>query len=137
MARRSIRRFLASPGVDAFIRVVVVLSLPAAGFAVAQNRELSQCVAEYNNANNDRSKAIGEANDIERAADRIADDAQAALFLSPILNKPAPTPADRAELQKLFRAYQLALVGQAKERAAADDARREHPIPPPPSAVCG
>lgn len=137
MVRRSVRRFLASPGVDAFIRVMVVLSLPAAGFAVAQNRELSQCVAEYNNANSARSKAVSDAQELERAADRSADDAQSAFLLSPILNKPAQTPADRTELRKLFRVYQVALAEQRKERAAADDARREHPLPPPPSAVCG
>lgn len=145
MVRASIRRFLASPLVDAVIRVIVVLSVVVGGFAAAkavevarQNRELTRCVAAYNNANNVRSKAIADAQDQERKADRAADDAQAALFLSPILNKPArsQTPAERDELVRLFRAYQTALTEQAKERATADDARREHPIPDPPNEVC-
>lgn len=139
MVRRRIRKFLASALVDAVIRVVVVLSLLVGGVAFYQNRELTKCVATYNNTNNARSVALTAATDQERAATRRADDAQAALFLSPVLNKPTEkrTPADQAEILRLFRAYQLALTAQSKERATADDARRDHPIPDPPSAVCG
>lgn len=137
MVRSSIRKFLASALVDAAIRVVVVLSVAGSAFAVYQNRELTRCVATYNNANNARSVALTEATDQERKAERIADDAQSALFLSPILSKPSRTPAERAELQRLFRAYQAALTKQTTERATADDARRDHPIPDPPSTVCG
>lgn len=130
--------FLASPLVDAGIRVIVVLSLMVGGFAVYQNRALTKCVAAYNNANNERTKALVDATDRERAADRSADNAQAALFLSPVLGKPLPeqTSAEHAELIRLFRAYQTALTEQSKERAAADDARRDHPIPDPPKQVC-
>ena len=136
MVRRSIRRFLASSLVDAIVRIIVVLSVVGSGFAVYQNRELTRCVAAYNNANNARSVALTEATDQERSAERTADDAQSALFLSPILNKPSPTPAERAELLRLFRAYQSALTEQRNERATADDARRDHPIPDPPNEVC-
>lgn len=145
MVRASIRRFLASPLVDAVIRVVVVLSVVIGGFAAAKavdvaskNRELAECVAAYNNANNARSKAISDAQDQERTAERAADDAQTALFLSPTLGKPPSqqSPAEREELLRLFRAYQSALTEQSKERATADDARRDHPIPDPPNEVC-
>ena len=138
MVRASIRKLLASPLVDAIIRITVVLSVAGSGFAVWQNRDLTRCVATYNNANNARSVALTEATDQERGAERIADSAQAALFLSPILNEPLAerTPAERAELVRLFRAYQSALTEQSKERAAADDARRDHPIPDPPNEVC-
>lgn len=139
MVRRSIRRFLASPLIDGVVRVIVVLSVVGSGFAVYQNQQLTRCVATYNNANNVRSVAITQATDRERAADRTADDAQAALFLNPSLGKPLAeqTPAEHAEIIRLFRAYQAALTKQTKERATADDARREHPIPPPPNEVCG
>jgi hypothetical protein len=139
MVRRSIQRVLSSWVVDLVVRVIVVLSVAGSGFALYQNRELTKCVASYNNTNNARSVALTAATDQERAATRKADDAQASLFLSPILNKPTEkrTPADRTEIQRLFRAYQLALTEQSKERATADDARRDHPIPDPPSAVCG
>lgn len=138
MVRRNIQKFLASPIVDVTVRVVVVASIVVSGFAVYQNRDLTRCVAAYNNANNARSVALTVATDQERAAERVADDAQAKLFLSPILNKPsaAQTPAERAEVLRLFRAYQSALTEQTKERAAADDARRDHPIPDPPDEVC-
>jgi hypothetical protein len=130
---------LASSTTDAIIRIVVVLSLPLSGFAAWQGRELSRCVATYNNANNTRSVILTEATNDERAAERHADDAQAALFLSPALSKPSSqrTAAEQAEILRLFRAYQTALSDQKTERAAADDARVDHPIPDPPSEVCG
>jgi hypothetical protein len=139
MVRTSIRRLLASSTTDAIIRIVVVLSLPLSGFAAWQGRELSRCVATYNNANNTRSVILTEATNDERAAERHADDAQAALFLSPALSKPSSqrTAAEQAEILRLFRAYQTALSDQKTERAAADDARVDHPIPDPPSEVCG
>lgn len=122
---------------DALIRITVILSIPIAGYAVYQNQELTRCVATYNNANNQRSVALTAATDDERNAERKADDAQAALFLSPALSKPDRTAADQAEIVRLFRAYQEALSDQRKERVDADDARRDHPIPDPPSQVCG
>lgn len=139
MVRRRIRLFLASPLVDATIRVIVVLSLVVGGVAFYQTRELTRCVANYNNANNDRSAALTQAAEQEREAERTADAAQAALFLSPILTKPAntQTAAEREQLLQLFRAYQSALAKQNEERATADDARRAHPIPDPPDEVCG
>ena len=138
MVRRSIRKLLASNLVDAAVRIIVVASVVGSGFAVYQNRELTRCVAAYNNANNARSVALTEATDQERKAERTADDAQAALFLSPIVSKPVAerTPAEQTELLRLFRAYQTALTDQTKERATADDARRDHPIPDPPKQVC-
>lgn len=139
MVRRSVKRFLASPLVDVFIRVVVVASVIISSLAWYQTRELTKCVAAYNNTNNDRSVALTKAADDERAAERDADNAQAALFTSPILSKDTEdrTPAEKAEVLRLFRAYQAALTAQSNERAAADGARRDHPIPDPPSAVCG
>lgn len=137
MPRARIRRFLASPIVDAFIRVVVVLSLPLGGYALYQGQELARCVANYNDVNNQRTKALAEATDSERAANRKADDAQAALFLSPAVSNPNRTPAQQEEVLRLFRAYQQALTQQRTGRADADDARRDHPIPDPPSQVCG
>jgi len=144
MVRASIRRLLASPAVDAFVRSVVVLSVVGSGIAIAQareasaqNRRLTECVANYNNVNNQRSVALIGATGDERAAERKADDAQAALFLSPAVSKPKRTPAEQAEVLRLFRAYQKALAVQRTERADADDARRDHPVPDPPSQVCG
>lgn len=138
MVRRSLQAVLASPLVDVIIRVVVVLSVAGSGFALFQNRELTGCVAAYNNANNARSVALTQATNEERDAERRADDAQAALFLSPIVAKPAGqrTVVEQTELLRLFRAYQAALTNQTKERASADDARRDHPIPDPPKQVC-
>lgn len=138
MVRLSIRRVLESPLIDGLVRVIVVLSVVGSGMAWLQTRELTKCVAAYNNANNARGVALTQATDEERAAERAADDAQAALFVSPIINKPPAlrSPKETEELFRLFHAYQLALTKQHEERAAADDARRDHPIPDPPREVC-
>lgn len=139
MVRASIRRFLTSPAIDGVVRLAVVLSLAGSASVWLQTRDLAQCVARYNDANNARGVILTQATDEERAAERKADDAQAALFLNPSVSKPAEerTPADRAELLRLLRAYQAALSDQKEERRAADDARRVHPIPDPPKDVCG
>lgn len=132
----SIKHRLASPMVAVVIRAAVVLSIGVGSYAAYQVNELAQCVANYNDANNQRSVALIGATDDERAADRKTNDAQAALFLSPSLGNPQRTPAEQAELVRLLRAYQAALSDQRKERADADGARRDHPIPDPPSQVC-
>lgn len=139
MVRASIRRILDSWAVDLVVRGIVVLSVAGSAYAVWQNQELTRCVAAYNNANNTRSVILTQATNEERTAERTADDAQAALFLTPTLTKPPSqrTPAEHAEVLRLFHAYQIALYDQKKERAAADDARVDHPIPDPPREVCG
>lgn len=138
MVRTSLRRLLASPALEGFVRIAVVLSLAGSATAWLQTRDLAQCVARYNDANNQRSVVLTEATNAERAAERATDDAQAALFLSPLVSKPARerTTAEQAEILRLFRAYQVALTDQREERRAADDARRVNPIPDPPKAVC-
>ncbi len=134
-----LRRIMSSRVADWVVRSVVVVSVLASGILWSQLENLTGCVAEYNNANNVRAVILTQATEDERAAERRADDAQAALFLSPIVSKPTAqrTPAERAELYRLFRTYQLALSHQRTERADADDARRIHPIPDPPREVCG
>lgn len=138
MVRASLQRFLESPVLDVVIRIAVVLSLAGSASAWLETRDLAECVARYNDANNARGKILAEATDDERDAERAADDAQAALFLSPTVSKPARdrTAIEQAHILKLFRAYQVALSDQKEERRAADDARRVHPIPEPPEAVC-
>ena len=145
MVWASIRKILESPLVGVIVRVAVVIGVIGGGIVWTQQQHtsdeverLTRCVADYNNANNARSVALTAATDEERAAERKADDAQAALFLSPIVSKPTAdrTPVEQQELLRLFRAYQTALTDQTKERATADDARRDHPIPDPPKQVC-
>lgn len=135
----NVRHLLASRAADWLVRAVVITSVVVSSFAAWQVRNLTTCVADYNNANNERSVILTVATNEERAAERHADDAQAALFLNPAVSKPTEqrTTAERAEITRLFRAYQTALSDQKTERAAADDARVDHPIPDPPSEVCG
>ena len=137
MVPARLRYLASSPAADAAVRIIVVVSVLGSGVALWQNRDLSQCVARYNDANNQRSVVLTEATNDERAAERKADEAQAALFLSPLVNKHPRSRTEYLEVLRLFRAYQDALADQRKERADADVARRVHPIPDPPSEVCG
>lgn len=98
-----------------------------------------QCQARYNETNNKRSRALTEANDKERVADRAEDKARADLFTHPALLKPAAdrTSAEGAEIRRLAVVWQQALTEEQRQQAAADVERREHPVPPPPSSACG
>src|SRR3546814_3292424 len=100
------------------VRGGLVVTIVATGLFARQVQNLTDCVAAYNDANNERSVVLTEATNDERAAERKADDAQAALFLSPIVSIPTAqrTPVQQAELLRLFRVYQIALSDQAKER---------------------
>lgn len=97
-----------------------------------------KCQARYNETNNARSRALTDAADKERKADRAEDKARAALFTHPSILKSAEdrTPAEREELRRLAVVWQQALTEEQKQQAAADVERREHPVPPPPSEVC-
>lgn len=97
------------------------------------------CQAHYNDVNNQRTRALTETADQERAAQRRTDDAEAALFTSPVLAKPADkrTPQDQQQIADLFKEYQDALTAAKTQRAVADKVRKEHPVPPPPSQTCG
>lgn len=133
------RRIMSSRTADRIVRIAVIVSVLVSGFSAWQWQDLTACVARYNDLNNQRSVILTEAADEERKAERLADNAQAALFVSPIVSKPMAerTPAERAELLRLLRAYQKALTEQANERTEADNARNQHPIPDPPKDVCG
>lgn len=138
MVPASIRRFMSSPPIDWMVRIGLVLSFLVTGVFAWRVQNLAACVARYNDANNERSRILTESAADERIAERRADDAQAALFLAPAVSKPVDkrTAKDRAEILRLFHAYQSALSTQIRERAQADDARRDHPVPDPPKDVC-
>jgi hypothetical protein len=98
-----------------------------------------ECQARYNETNNARSRALTEAGDKERVADRAEDKARADLFTHPAILKSTAerTAAEREEMRQLAVAWQRALTEEQKQQAAADVERAEHPVPPPPSEVCG
>lgn len=135
---------------DHRVRVVGVLlvasSLVAMGMSyrtsVRQQHEAAErerfvaCQANYNQANNERTRILTEATDKERAADRRVTEAQAALWLQPRLIREAGQPIDPAVLAA-FRELQAALTNWRAVTAEVDKERQAHPVPPPPNAVCG
>lgn len=134
---------LLAPGPSPWRRVVSVLALVvllAMGVLYTNHVEgRLKCQARYNEALNARTRALTEATDLERRADRAEDKARADLFTNPALLKPASrrTAAESELLRELALAWQRALTEEQRQQTAADKERREHPVPPPPSELCG
>jgi hypothetical protein len=124
---------------DWSFRLIAAISLVGGAISYASYNNLAQCQAEYNEINNRRTRILTEATNQEREAERRTDDAQAALFLSPIttISVSKRTAAEKAELLKLFVQFQESLRVQIEERHEADLARSLNPVPPPPSELCG
>lgn len=121
--------------------VFLVVSVAALGMAVVSEvgrQSDAACQAEYNEINNERTRILTDVGAQERDAERRRDDALDRTFLDPSLLKSPDdrTPADRQHVQALFREYLAAAENLQTERAAADKARRENPVPPPPSQIC-
>lgn len=122
--------------------ILLVASMGALVVGVASEisrQSGARCQAQYNEINNERTRILTDVGAQERAAQRRRDDALDRTFLDPSLLKPADqrTAADRAHVQELFREYLAAAQQLQVERAEADKARAENPVPPPPSQTCG
>jgi hypothetical protein len=121
----------------------VVVVMAVAGFIVsissmsqtrAQNAQLQELVAcqnRYNEINNERTRQLSEVTDIERAAEAVAD----AAFLN--FTTSLATNESREKQTQKFNALTKALDEQQKAREIGNKERDEHPVPPPPTALCG
>jgi len=94
------------------------------------------CQARYNEDNNERTRALTEAAARERAAERRVTEANAALWLSPKIVREPGQPVDPAVLAA-FKELQAAFVAWRVVEVEVDKERLAHPVPPPPSALCG
>lgn len=94
-----------------------------------EDRARTECQDRINKAQVQRGLNLEDDLRRERTAVRQADEAEARLFLSPIVNVPDErrTAEQRAQLVRLLRGYQAALTAQAKARDAADVARIDNP----------
>lgn len=135
-----IRRWRGRVAVDRLITAVSLIAVVSAGVWYTSRVEAHlNCQARYNETNNQRTRALTDATNKERLADRAEDKARAALFTHPALLKPTATrtPTEREQIRLLAVAWQHSLTEEQKQQVAADAERREHPVPPPPSEVCG
>lgn len=121
------------------VLVASLLALCMSAYSSWQSYEYARCQGHYNEINNARTKALSDAADQEREAEQRADNAQRSLFTDPALSKSTSerTATEQARLAGLFKEYQDALNAQQQERADADKARRDHPVPPSPRRTCG
>ena len=127
-------------GWDRVVFAVSILAMVFAGLTYTNDVDAHlECQARYNETNNARTRALTEANDKERRADRAEDKARATLFTHPAILKPVAdrSPAEIDEIRQLAVAWQHALTEEQRQQADADLERAEHPVPPPPSEVCG
>lgn len=97
-----------------------------------------KCQARYNETINTRTRVLTEATDLERDATRAVLDAEAKLWLNPAIGRDRSPgePVDPTLLQA-FNELRTALSEWRETVATADAQRREHPVPPPPSELCG
>lgn len=110
----------------------------AQGEAERREQERTACQANYNEANNARTKALTEVSAAERVAERRWRDALNAVFKDPSLRKPRDeqTAEDRVRVQRLYLEYLARIDELEREQKAADAVRASNPVPPPPSTVC-
>jgi hypothetical protein len=121
----------------------VVLVMALAGLIVsitnnaqlkAQNAQLKRvvdCQSRYNEINNERTRQLAEATDRERVAEAASDRALYALAQSLAGGDPGQVIAGHV------RVLSEKLGEQDKARKFGDKERLEHPVPPPPKALCG
>jgi hypothetical protein len=119
--------------------LVSLLAVLQSCLTTHSQQEFVECQARYNETLNERTRILTEAADRERVSSRRVDDALAAVFAHPAALTPRndQTPRQRSELDLLARAWGQAIIQQQQDRIEADKARAEHPVPAPPSSLCG
>lgn len=140
---RFIKRFgagLKTNGLFYLVTVVLVMSLAAIFVAITgisrtseqskQLRRLVACQNTYNEINNVRTRELSDANDRERTAEAAADKALFAVV-------DAAISGDRKGAEEKMKDLKDKLAEQDAARTAANQERKEHPVPPPPTALCG
>jgi hypothetical protein len=136
---RFVRKFFGSSFADWIIRVGIIASIVVSGYSAFQLQEASACQARYDDANNDRSRALMEPLAKERKAERAELKSNATVFLDPALLKPADerTPEEVARIRQEYLAWRTALADVEPAQQKADAARAANPILPPISEFCG
>jgi hypothetical protein len=136
MAYKSERLTLA---VVLITRVMAVLSFFLVLVFAQSTYTYAHCQARLNAVVIERTRVLASAADAERAATREADSAEAAFLLSPLVSKPVEqrTEADKAELTRLYVAWQTALHHKGAAQNTADKERAAHPVPAAPTNLCG
>jgi hypothetical protein len=125
--------------VGILVMVASIMALLLSGYSSYRARQFIECQAEYNEINNERTRALTESTARERDAERRRDDALDDVFGDPSLLKPVAerTEEDAERVRRLFAEYLDARLKLRQERAQADAARRVNPVPAPPSVTCG
>lgn len=114
------KKWLESPWMNTAFRVIAVVSL-LLGFGVGiRQYELTECLAEYNEASNKATAARAEAAGSDRKA---LDDMVKAIA-------DAYDSGDRTATRKALNDYLVS-------RARGDGQRQGNPLPAPPSQTCG
>lgn len=122
----------------------VVMVMALAGLMVAisginqtneqsrQLRRLVECQNSYNEVNNQRTRQLAAAADLENRAETEAD-----RKLLGVVNVITQREQDPVAGTNAIKQLKTALAAQEKAREATARERLEHPVPPPPQALCG
>jgi chromosome condensin MukBEF ATPase and DNA-binding subunit MukB len=160
---RTIRDALSSPNALAAAAAVAIISMGLALYVVFAQINLTNCLADYNEASarstaarstaaaEDRSADLEERNLAETERQRQAENDTAldkVLYLSAQMQLGQATRADvenafrdllnvRAASAKVRAANQVKRAELARRRYATELQRQQNPIPSPPSTMCG
>lgn len=132
-------RVLDAPTTTRVFKVVAIVSLLLSLFVGLRQYQLADCLAQYNEDLNVRTRILTDTTARERNAERRRDDALDRVFLDPslLVDSAQRSAEDRSRVRRLFAEYVDAAQDLAAVRTAADASRLANPVPPPPSLVCG
>lgn len=117
-----LKTWVTGPAADLVVRFLVLVTLVFNVYMYTGYRDLSACVARYNNQQAANSQALRSAAERERVA---LDDY---LFAVDEIRKLPPAEA-RAKAEAAFNNF-------VQTRREANEAREKNPPPPPPSEQC-
>ncbi len=116
--------------------VVTLMSFGLSIVAAWRYRELAVCQAGVTDNLYERTRVLTDVGASERAAERRRGDALDDLLTDPVVRKTPRTSADDKRIQDLYDVFVDAAEKLKVERALADRARADNPVPAPLSDTC-
>lgn len=112
--------------------LVAITGISRTNAATVQLRKLVECQNSYNTINNERTRQLSQALERENLAETEAD--KALLKVTTVITDPNRS---RNATSRAISELRERLNEQEQARAATRQDRKDHPVPPPPEALCG
>lgn len=113
--------------------VVAITGINAANESNVRLQRLVECQNRYNEINNERTRQLAESAVKENYAEVRADDA----LLATVTSIVSRSEDRQKQVEEALETLKKRLDEQKTARAETNQDRLEHPVPPPPAALCG